>query len=344
MPLATINPMTGKIGCNPGASAECGFDLINGTDSKLRFGIQAIGELKDKGWVKVQGPLEVELPPKAQEKLKVSVTVPANAEAKTYSFKLRVYDVQDPERATESSAVAVVVAATAAAAAAKAAPPAEPAGKKPPWALIIGAIAGVLVLVGVLVTVLLMRGGHKVPDVTQASADAAQQQLVKAGYKVERATQPVEDPQGVGKVIKTEPPADTKLDKGNVVKMIVGVAAEKAPPAPPPPAPPPPAPPKKCGDDLPYGVNQCIQGYVWREASAQDFVCVPVQTRTETRQENALAAERRSPTGGAYGPDTCKQGFVWREAFPNDHVCVPGASRSRAAQDNSLARSRRVCQ
>jgi hypothetical protein len=86
--------------------------------------------------------------------------------------------------------------------------------------------------------------------------------------------------------------------------------------------------------------RRCVQGFVWREAGPSDQVCVPVATRTETRQENALAASRRSPTGGAYGPNTCLQGFVWREAFPGDQVCVPGTSRTRATADNAAAPQR----
>jgi hypothetical protein len=88
-------------------------------------------------------------------------------------------------------------------------------------------------------------------------------------------------------------------------------------------------------------VDRCLQGFVWREASPSDHVCVTPAVRSETRDENAQAASRREPGGGPFGPDTCRQGFVWREAFPNDHVCVPPASRSRAAADNAAAASRR---
>jgi hypothetical protein len=88
-------------------------------------------------------------------------------------------------------------------------------------------------------------------------------------------------------------------------------------------------------------VDRCLQGYVWREARPEDHVCVTAQVRAATRDENAAAASRRSPTGGAYGPDTCRQGFVWREAFPGDHVCVTPASRTRTAQDNAAANDRR---
>jgi hypothetical protein len=85
--------------------------------------------------------------------------------------------------------------------------------------------------------------------------------------------------------------------------------------------------------------DRCLQGFVWREASPSDHVCVTPAVRSETRDENTLAASRRAG-GGAFGPDTCRQGFVWREAFSNDHVCVPPASRSRAAADNAAATGR----
>lgn len=92
----------------------------------------------------------------------------------------------------------------------------------------------------------------------------------------------------------------------------------------------------------PYGPDTCKQGFVWREAVANDHVCVTPQTRDQAREDNARAPQNREPNGGAYGPDTCKQGFVWREANPSDHVCVPPQVRSATAEDNRQARERRV--
>jgi hypothetical protein len=92
----------------------------------------------------------------------------------------------------------------------------------------------------------------------------------------------------------------------------------------------------------PYGVDTCNQGYVWREAQPNDRVCVTPAVRTQTRNENNSAADRREPNGGAYGPNTCKQGFVWREATKNDPVCVIPAVRDQAAEDNRQAEARRV--
>jgi hypothetical protein len=91
-----------------------------------------------------------------------------------------------------------------------------------------------------------------------------------------------------------------------------------------------------------FSPDTCKQGFVWREATKDDHVCVTPTTRSQAAADNASAAARRSPNGGASGPDTCQQGFVWREVVPWDHVCVTPQVRTTAASDNSLAGQRRA--
>jgi hypothetical protein len=86
----------------------------------------------------------------------------------------------------------------------------------------------------------------------------------------------------------------------------------------------------------------CIQGYVWREATPNDLVCVTPETRTQTAEDNSVAASRIDPVDRTYGPLTCVQGYVWRVTTPNDLVCVTPEVRSQAAADNSQASSRRI--
>jgi hypothetical protein len=93
---------------------------------------------------------------------------------------------------------------------------------------------------------------------------------------------------------------------------------------------------------LPHGPATCKQGFVWRTAAPHDLVCVTPATRTATLRENALAASRRQPGGGAWGPETCRSGFVWRLAFPEDLVCVTPDRRAQAATDNAAAAQRRA--
>lgn len=84
---------------------------------------------------------------------------------------------------------------------------------------------------------------------------------------------------------------------------------------------------------------RCRDGFVWREASPADLVCVTPQSRARVRQENAQAYQRIDPRG-AYGPASCIPGYVWREAFDGDLVCVTPAVRALVARENREAPTR----
>jgi hypothetical protein len=77
--------------------------------------------------------------------------------------------------------------------------------------------------------------------------------------------------------------------------------------------------------------NGCADGYVPREATAGDAVCVtPNQKAAAARQNQAHADEERGQADGF-----CKQGFVWREATPGDHICVTPDERAQTAAENA---------
>jgi hypothetical protein len=97
-------------------------------------------------------------------------------------------------------------------------------------------------------------------------------------------------------------------------------------------------------DALSFGIDQCKSGFVWRDASATDHVCVTPEARSNAAEQNGLAASRRNPNGGPYGPDTCVNGFVWRAAFAKDLVCVTPAERAAAAEDNQAGPARALSQ
>ena len=88
--------------------------------------------------------------------------------------------------------------------------------------------------------------------------------------------------------------------------------------------------------------DRCAQGYVWREATPQDHVCVTPGIRAQVRDDNARAASRISTSDRTYGSDTCAPGFVWRGATPQDHVCVTPGTRAQSRADNAQAQRRRA--
>jgi hypothetical protein len=89
--------------------------------------------------------------------------------------------------------------------------------------------------------------------------------------------------------------------------------------------------------------DECIPGYVWREAFPGDHVCVTPQTRAQADYDNRHASERvdeNAPGGAVYGGNVCLPGYVWREARPSDLVCVTPETRAQTKYDNSQAKNR----
>lgn len=84
--------------------------------------------------------------------------------------------------------------------------------------------------------------------------------------------------------------------------------------------------------------SACASGYVWREASASDHVCVTPDSRLQVRRENHFASQYVNPNG-IYGANTCVSGYVWREAYSGDVVCVTPARRTQVRQENAEASS-----
>ena len=89
------------------------------------------------------------------------------------------------------------------------------------------------------------------------------------------------------------------------------------------------------------GPLTCLDGYVWRQATPRDHVCVTPEVRAQTASDNARAASRSSATPGTFGPDLCAPGYLWREAVPGDHVCVTPATWQQVHDDNLTAGARR---
>ncbi len=79
------------------------------------------------------------------------------------------------------------------------------------------------------------------------------------------------------------------------------------------------------------GSYTCKSGFVWREATSYDPVCVTPDVRSTAWADNAAAASRVADPVTRW----CKSGYVWRETRPTDLVCVVPATRTQAASDNA---------
>lgn len=81
----------------------------------------------------------------------------------------------------------------------------------------------------------------------------------------------------------------------------------------------------------------CIQGFVWREVTPNDHVCVTPDRRSLAAQQNRDASTHGLMRAGKM---YCLPGWVWREAVAGDQVCVTPQERAQVVEDNKLANSR----
>jgi len=84
------------------------------------------------------------------------------------------------------------------------------------------------------------------------------------------------------------------------------------------------------------GQHTCVEGYVWRGAFPNDFVCVTPADRKKAADQNAAAAGNHLAHSA-----NCKLGFVWREASGpgnGDDVCVSEDDRQQVINENLNAK------
>ncbi|MBO9560186.1 MAG: PASTA domain-containing protein [Caulobacter sp.] len=201
------------------------FNVTNKTGEGLtaRFSVQVQGPGKAE-WYSVQGEPEHPVAAGETQTVTVQAKIPAATPAGEHRIKLRVTNVNDPDNdSTDSTAATVKIPAVVK----------PPVKKKPfPW-WIIAVAGGVLVLViGVIVAVVLMSGGPKVPKVIGMDYASAVAELQKGGYAVApeiRAKPPGNEP--ADKVFLQDPVAGTKGDPKTItVKLTVAGAATAAVP------------------------------------------------------------------------------------------------------------------
>uniref|UniRef100_A0AC35UH91 DUF4953 domain-containing protein n=1 Tax=Rhabditophanes sp. KR3021 TaxID=114890 RepID=A0AC35UH91_9BILA len=88
-----------------------------------------------------------------------------------------------------------------------------------------------------------------------------------------------------------------------------------------------------------FGLNQCVDGKVWRSIDDYDYVCVDARRRDDVRlnnvgqlgsnEEDANITERRAKKSTG-----CKRPFLNRDAFHGDSLCVSSLEHRRVLQEN----------
>lgn len=92
--------------------------------------------------------------------------------------------------------------------------------------IVAGLIAGI-VLIGAIAMALLNGGGAKVPDVVGQTQESAVKAIEAAGYTVGDITEEYNNETVAGRVCRQDPGADTALEKGEKVNLVISKGVEK---------------------------------------------------------------------------------------------------------------------
>lgn len=217
MTIVTIKEVKNVVTCTDKGTAEHVFNVKNATGKTIQISMQtAVSDAAASPWITIDGASDRELDADTITQVNVKIKVPSDCPPGRYGYRLRVFDPKNPgEHYTDGEMVFFDVPEKIP----------EPVkvpkkGKKFNW-IPMAVAAGVLVLAGVLVVVL-MTGGDKLPDFTQMDLKTAEAFLNENNIKYKKLFKI--SPRSSQEVLKQSPDADTKLKKvGKVILTIAGV-------------------------------------------------------------------------------------------------------------------------
>ncbi|OEO33124.1 hypothetical protein VW23_008150 [Devosia insulae DS-56] len=85
-----------------------------------------------------------------------------------------------------------------------------------------------------------------------------------------------------------------------------------------------------------FGNETCRSGYVWREATVDDLICVLPEVRDQALADRAEAEAGRNVAAG------CAEGLVPRNANPNDTACTTPEIAADVIEENQRHESRKL--
>ena len=103
----------------------------------------------------------------------------------------------------------------------------EKKSKKKTVALVVAALFAIAVIALIAVAIFGTSSSASVPDVTGYTEEAAREAIEAAGYVVGEVTEEYSSDTVSGRVIRTDPEANTALDEGETVNIVISLGAEK---------------------------------------------------------------------------------------------------------------------
>jgi serine/threonine-protein kinase len=194
----TIKPAAETIELDRQRGSEVVFTVSNASGRPIAArGRISCTDAAQKAWFKLQDEPERKLKVDETTQYKVKIAVPPNVAAGSYKLQFDVVEVDNEESFTEGSPVGFQV---------KTAP--LPTPKKFPW-WIVAVAAGVLLLVGVGITIFALSGGPKkgkMVELVGKDLDEARDWVKEAGLKLS-VTPDFKDPNKANRVTHQKPDA-----------------------------------------------------------------------------------------------------------------------------------------
>ncbi len=167
MNIVTIKEVKSVVQCADDGTTEHVFNVKNTTASALQVGMQiSTSEPTETEWLSIDGPAEHELEVETMTQITVKIQVSPDCAAGKYSYRLRVFDPQNPgERFTDGETVYFEVPEKVP----KPAP--KPPKKKIKWWIPAAIAAGVILVAGILF--LILNSGPEVATFDKSQFDKA---------------------------------------------------------------------------------------------------------------------------------------------------------------------------
>jgi eukaryotic-like serine/threonine-protein kinase len=222
--IVSITAVADTVTCPAGGSVEHAFNVTNSSGAALSLGARVLADKPaQEGWFAVGGKAERDLADQATDQITVAAQVPKDAAPGKYTFRLLVFSMRRPgEDFTEGPTVAIEVPA----------PDRPVSGPTPPppfpwW--IVAVVAAVLVLaIGGGATWWLMRP-PKVPELVGLTLDAAVAKLKESKLAEGEIREEITGGASGGVVIRQDPAAGAKVDKGAAVKLVIEAVSIEVP-------------------------------------------------------------------------------------------------------------------
>jgi len=217
-----ITAATNSVRLDAKRRGETAFTVFNSSGRPIRGRAQLVPENPAAAaWLTLAGIAERDFPIAGTQQYTVQIAVPPGAPAGSYPFRLDMVGVENPdEDYTEGPTVTFEV------------PKPQPQKKPFPWWILL-VVAGVLVVGGSLLAILLWPRTVEVPDVAGLTISEAADVLVEASLSVGELDEAPSGEVAEGQVIRSEPAAGEEVRRGSEVTLIVSSGAtETATPMP----------------------------------------------------------------------------------------------------------------